>query len=405
MNRARYLLALGVLLLCASTLAAREWTDLTGKFKVQADFVAEEQGKIKLRTEQGKTVRVSRDRLSKKDRAYVEGRVDFQAFDDLKSFMKSNENQAEVEAALEGFLANTSVPTEEHDAAKKYIEYLEKLEANSARHDELYAQAITSLRRQDHENAILDLRRASKLNPDSMKADLAAGVFMAVAMHDFKKAEARFRIPASRGKKTGAISDQQRQADYISVINNLALLRLRQDKLNSAYALWDEIRQAKIEAPAEVVSNLLRVRSLIGYGMESPSPKYFHVSEEIAERYEELYVDLAADRGGHPYGEGTGWLFMLAADEDELEEIVGGEGTWHACEDRICMVCSGTQLVECPNSKCKKGTVRKIRYGKSYKKTAGGVVTVNTKIPYRAPCETCRGRGGVHCEYCTGGRF
>ena len=51
--------------------ATRTWNDATGAFSVEAEFAGVEDGKVKLKKANGKTVSVPLDRLSKEDQDYV----------------------------------------------------------------------------------------------------------------------------------------------------------------------------------------------------------------------------------------------------------------------------------------------------------------------------------------------
>jgi hypothetical protein len=63
------------LLLFVSTHHAREWTDNTGNFKVQADFVDFKGGKVRLKTEDGRLISLAIEKLSEADQAYVNSRT------------------------------------------------------------------------------------------------------------------------------------------------------------------------------------------------------------------------------------------------------------------------------------------------------------------------------------------
>jgi hypothetical protein len=52
-------------------LQAREWTDSTGQFRREAEYLSQSEGKVWLRAPDGKTLAVSPDRLSSADRAYL----------------------------------------------------------------------------------------------------------------------------------------------------------------------------------------------------------------------------------------------------------------------------------------------------------------------------------------------
>ncbi|REJ68394.1 MAG: hypothetical protein DWQ31_08200 [Planctomycetota bacterium] len=69
------------------------------------------------------------------------------------------------------------------------------------------------------------------------------------------------------------------------------------------------------------------------------------------------------------------------------------------------MACVGEERVECPNRKCKKGTVRSYRYETRYKNTPAGRIAFQTKVPIRVPCKTCQRAGDIDCEHCEGGEF
>lgn len=72
----RRLLALGCALLVVASLVtavaiAREWTDKSGGFKVEAEFVSFADGKVKLTKDDGKTVEVPMARLSAADQKWI----------------------------------------------------------------------------------------------------------------------------------------------------------------------------------------------------------------------------------------------------------------------------------------------------------------------------------------------
>ena len=68
----RVLLTLTFLGSCvaAATAEQRTWTDNSGKFTVEAEFVTISDGNILLKTASGKTIRVPLERLSEADRRY-----------------------------------------------------------------------------------------------------------------------------------------------------------------------------------------------------------------------------------------------------------------------------------------------------------------------------------------------
>jgi len=73
-TRLTALAVLAISLLGSELLAdesVREWTDVTGKHRTQAAYISSDGNAVTLRREDGKTVQLSLDRLSREDQAYV----------------------------------------------------------------------------------------------------------------------------------------------------------------------------------------------------------------------------------------------------------------------------------------------------------------------------------------------
>jgi hypothetical protein len=71
MERTIFLLALIVFIFACHLSEAREWKDSTGRFSVDAECVAIQDGSVELRKTDGKTVTVNIHRLSEADREYL----------------------------------------------------------------------------------------------------------------------------------------------------------------------------------------------------------------------------------------------------------------------------------------------------------------------------------------------
>ncbi|RCS41417.1 hypothetical protein DTL42_22940 [Bremerella cremea] len=68
----RGIAAMGLALcVVASAVMAREWTDQTGKFKTEAEFISLKDGIVKLRKPDGKEITVPQDKLSYSDQAFL----------------------------------------------------------------------------------------------------------------------------------------------------------------------------------------------------------------------------------------------------------------------------------------------------------------------------------------------
>lgn len=192
-------LAIGVIFVGVTSMLAREWSDTTGEFKLEADFVEVEDGKVKLRDEEGNEYRIAIKRLSSPDRSYVKGRTEFDAFEPLEAYLAPIQGSAEFEAAVRGFLANPDVPYEQRKLVRDYIEGMREAAASLEQHDKLVDEAYKLIRRRHFEQATVNLRKASRLAPHLLDADVAAGVCLAMATRNFEKAEKHFRTAVIRG--------------------------------------------------------------------------------------------------------------------------------------------------------------------------------------------------------------
>jgi len=74
MGRKLFYLALATALLCWGQAHARKWTDSTGKYSVEAEFVELVGQTVTLRRSDGEVIRVPLERLSRSDRQYVQHR-------------------------------------------------------------------------------------------------------------------------------------------------------------------------------------------------------------------------------------------------------------------------------------------------------------------------------------------
>ena len=63
--------ALLIFAVCTPVASARTWTDSTGKFTVEAEFVDFKDGKVQLKKEDGKIVTIPVEKLSEADQAFA----------------------------------------------------------------------------------------------------------------------------------------------------------------------------------------------------------------------------------------------------------------------------------------------------------------------------------------------
>ena len=168
------------------------------------------------------------------------------------------------------------------------------------------------------------LKEASKLDPDSLQADLINGVVRAVFRHKSEEAEKFFDIAVSRGRRQSGSLDAVGESNYAAALNNLALVKVRQRKLSAAYSCWKDLLEARPRPESEVIQNIGRVRALAARGQGTKSPAFLHPSRSVLKRFETLYGGLAIEGNAVAFEARTGWLY--------IPPILRGDGAKEAVE-------------------------------------------------------------------------
>ncbi len=98
---------------------ARTWTDTTGKFSVEAEFVDVSEGKVRLKGADGKTIHIPLERLSAGDREFVKAHAGQNPFED------STDDTPNKGAAVEsGSSESTAAPKPAAKARRSVAFYL-----------------------------------------------------------------------------------------------------------------------------------------------------------------------------------------------------------------------------------------------------------------------------------------
>ena len=103
---------------CTPMALARKWTDSTGKFSVEAEFVEFKDGKVRLKKEDGEIVTVPLEKLSQEDQQFIHS-----------IYLKRNEKESDGSIPSAG-----EEPGPEN--AQGEIEGLEFLEGLNLSHDQ-----------------------------------------------------------------------------------------------------------------------------------------------------------------------------------------------------------------------------------------------------------------------------
>jgi hypothetical protein len=243
--------------------------------------------------------------------------------------------------------------------------------------DPLLAEAWAAVDRSDLVRARERLVLAQRMSRDDPRAVFGLGLLEAICVHDWPVAERYFALCAKQ------------QPGSVASLNNLALVRMRVNKENTALRLW-ETALAAGPAPEEIAQNLGRLEDLVRVGRLLLKPGTLKTLE-----------DLVARAGGVAQVRSrTAFRYM------GLELPDGGSLGWPTAigyEDHWCWTCGGRGEVRCPVPDCARGGVRAMQSKVVGRNPVSGQQLVQ-KYPVRVPCRVCNGRGAVLCKFCNRGK-
>lgn len=258
----RLILLVAILFSLPLSADARIWTDKTGRFRIEADYISNDGTSVRIEKPDGEIITVPIARLSLEDQAFV-----------AKQNAVSN-------------LDSDSPPTEE-DAKKKA--------------DRLVKEALVLLKldKQAHAKQVGEkLLEASKLDPSSIGPDFLLGMLNILI--------ARSETAASKD----FLRCLKRRPDSVASMNNLAIIRIRMKKYDSAAELFEEAIEVS-GGTDEIVQNLGRLVYINNRQISLPA--------STNKKLTDMYSKLAAADKFETFKPHVGWLFMLP-DIDELQK-------------------------------------------------------------------------------------
>ena len=114
---------LGLFLVCNASGSAQEprnWTDMTGQFSIDATYVSQDKGSVRIRDLEGRTIRVPKSKLSRTDLRYVET-----LNESAKSGgPKESRDAAALERALTTKLQDAPIPGQLDETLQEFLERL-----------------------------------------------------------------------------------------------------------------------------------------------------------------------------------------------------------------------------------------------------------------------------------------
>ena len=313
----------------------REWSDSTGKHKVQAEFDSVEGDIVSLRGANGKLVRVSLDLLSDDDQLFVQGLIQQEeeksastaeekepkTFSEIEEAASKERLANAVVSLFENFISDPEIPDSERSKARDELKHWKKLaeheginyggqwrtalEVQGMREEasKLVSEAWQLAMIGNDELARQKLLKASRADPEGIQADFTLGLLHALVAHHPPSARKHFAVCVRRLHNIGEHMTGIQRANLVAALNNAAINEVRLKLHGTALKRWREASDIAIASP-ELIQNLGRFTDL------ATSGEFLSVSKGMTNSISNLYSDLAARHGTKAYETNTGWLYM-----------------------------------------------------------------------------------------------
>ncbi|MFZ5830957.1 MAG: SHD1 domain-containing protein [Planctomycetota bacterium] len=388
-------------------LDARTWTDSTGAFTLEAEFVNLELNTVVLRKPDGTIVKLQMTRLSAPDQAYVRAMVvhgpPSQGPENPKGGTSGYTTREPLKPTETTNLPGDGKPAESRAPPSKpdpksasdwrerergWIARLRSLspEAGGALspqqatvlarlQDELAGRTYSQLTtRKADEDTLRALHDLTKKDGSDIRSEFHLGLLSAVCLQDWPEARRCFTVCA------------RVRPEHPPSLNNMALVHVRHAEWTAALRSWD--RAIKLAPDSHAIhANVRRMLDLIESDKLSLPQNERERLREIPLNKDPALPVLSA-----------GWVYMSYFDETPEWPDEAARAR-HGFLDAWCNGCNGAGKLKCPNPDCHNGTVlgdRRVSIG------AG-----NLRVPFtrkgRSPCAICKGTEFIPCPACKEG--
>ena len=240
------------------------------------------------------------------------------------------------------FLADQGIPAAAREAAQRQVAEFKKLadqklvrlgpkwvtreESLTARKHAVFLinQGLEMVRLNQDRIGFEKLLQASKVAPDDIQADFIIATVFAIAVQKFEEAEKHYKVCLSRDPTNPA------------VLNNLALVTLRQNKPVEALGYWRQA--AALCKDKRIVQN-------IGKLFEAAGSRAIFVPAAVVSQLSDIYAALVIENNVSAAQARTyGWQYMVLPQEPPLDETVDAlpadetvDKTIHVCGTGFCI--------------------------------------------------------------------
>ena len=365
-----------------TTPALRVWTDVTGRFKVEAQLIDVSGEAVQLRCKDGRVIEISLARLSEADAIFARDadkppaettKAGVATAEELEKIAQRQRTARQALAIYSVFLSDPAVPEDQKESAKPRLANWEKAAIDDLRHvgskwispaeldeleakeDQLISEAESLFDSENFDLAEKKFEAASRINPSGIRADFCAGMITALFGRDAPEAEKYFRKCVERRSSLRDVLLPAESANLVASLNNLALTEIRQRNVSSALRHWEEAVEMG-PPPPQLVQNLGRLGYLSKPEIRSKLGARAAVNVSTAERrrWEGLFTKAARSVTGEVFDSNIGWLYMQFIRETKSSDsgieapTKAAPHTEKRATDRLRLVGSGTGFIISP---------------------------------------------------------
>lgn len=332
--------------------STRTWTDSTGSFSIDAEFVSVMEDKVQLRRKDGRLIVVPIKRLSEADKQFLTDRGDIKAgpepipdnaptdYRSLSRMLDDLRSAKDAIKLLEAFMASPEVANSEKATANSVLElWRKRAEDGLIQHggtwlsrEELSGIEKNEIRLLREAHRLIDVsndrlalerfQEASKLNLEGVRADFYLGLLNALVAKYPLDAADHFSECEKRLQRFPDRLIGSRRANLVAALNNLALAEVRLARHDRARRHWEEALTIAPRTP-ELVQNLGLMSQV------AETHPHIRISRALANRFGDLYASAAVANAAAEFDVGVGWLYMPYIDSMDGSMTTEGDNELH----------------------------------------------------------------------------
>ena len=317
----------------------RVWTNATGKFKVTALLVDVSDGLVSLKKQDGTSISVRLDKLSKSDIEFVQKNrkrkskshietKGIKTAQELETLANEERTAANALILYQLFLEDPTISRTQKRLAKYRLPHWEKtfrqkeirvgrkwygpneLAEIQETENRLFKEARTFFQVGETERGLDLIQKARRANLDSIRSDFFLGIYSAIMDRNSEAASRHFNRCVKSQRARQSELNRIESANLASSLNNLALTKVRGQRYSEALRLWNQA--SEISDAWEIGQNLGRLYFLSQQrSAKSVDPRAtISFSRSQKRQIEALFLERIKLSPKEVFDSNTGWMYM-----------------------------------------------------------------------------------------------